>query len=140
MQLPIRTLVKRRDDNTIYAVVETVEPTSGITLYKLVDVATSQRVMPNATIFELIVVDNRELYNEVLEYKIAFKKKLVTNLNKEIKEFKLIKSNLETYSSDEEELNEFINIFKSEKSKALSKLVKTKEHINFGRFLSEWVG
>ena len=85
-------------------------------------------------------MDNRELYKEVIEYKIAFKKKVVSNLNKEIKEYKVIKDNLDTFSSDEEELNAFIEIFKSEKSKAISKLLPTKEHINFERFSLEWIG
>lgn len=139
MQLPIGTLIKKSNDGKIYEVTSVVIPDSGVALYKLVDPATGQLVTPNVTLFDVIVINNRGLYKEVLEYKIDFKKKIVTKLNKEVKECKLIKSNLEAYSSDEEELNEFINVFKSEKSKALVKLIKTKEHIDFKKFLTEWV-
>lgn len=139
MHLPVGTLIKKRNDKIIYRVSSVVTPSSGIILHKIVNAATDQLVTPNLTIFEMTVIDNRELYKEVIEYKIAFKKKVVAKLNKELKEYKVIKDNLDTFSSDEEELNAFIEIFKSEKSKAISKLLPTKEHINFNRFALEWV-
>ena len=140
MHLPVGTLIKKKNDKMIYRVVAVTTPSSGIVLHKITNAATDQLVTPNLTIFEMIVIDNRELYKEVIEYKIDFKKKVVSNLNKQIRELKVIKDNLDAFSSDEEELNDFIEIFKSEKSKAISKLLPTKEHINFDRFALEWVG
>lgn len=139
MQIRIGTLVKLPDNSTIYRVTTRSTRTGLLDQYKLVNNTSGELHPTLVTIFGIVIVENRTLYKEVLAYKIDFKKKIVTKLNKEIKEFRLIKSNLDKFSSDEEELNEFIAIFKSEKSKSLVKLVATKEHINFKKFLTEWV-
>ena len=141
MQIPIGTLVKLPDESTIFQVSDSsANPIEGLLdQYALVNNITRARYAALVTIFDMVIVDNRQLYTEVLDFKIAYRKDVLTGINKDLKKFRATKKELEAYSSDEEELGAFIETFKAAKSKDLPKLIKTKEHINFKKFLVEWV-
>lgn len=141
MQIPVGTSVKLSDNSTIFTVSSIAPSSMGGLLeqYSLIDTTTQATYASLVTIFDLIVVDNRQLYTGVLDFKIEYKKNILTKINKDLKKFRAIKKELEVHSSDEEEVGAFIESFKTEKSKDLFKLIKSKEHINFKKFLSEWV-
>ena len=110
----------------------------GVSKYQLVDATTRMPHSMPVTVDELVIVNNRALYQRVIEQKILSKKALVKSLNQAIKGCKTTLGELEKFSSDETELLDLIEKFKVETPSIIQKIIKLKEHINFGKFLGEW--
>lgn len=139
MQLRIGTLVKLCDGPTIYKVTSRGVRTGVLDQYRLVNNTSGNAHPSSATLFDITIVDNRQLYLEVIDFKIAYKAAILTEINKDLKKFRAVKKELEQYSSDEEEIASLIDSFKTKNSKDLLKLISNKDHIDFTKFLTEWV-
>ena len=139
MQLRIGTLVKLFGNSIIYRVGSRITREGLLDQYNLVNNTSDEAHPTSVTLFDVTIVDNRQLYIEVLDFKIENKKAILTKINKDLKKFRIIKKELTQYSSDEEEVAAFITSFKTATGKDILKLIKNKEHIDFQKFLIEWV-
>lgn len=138
MVIPMGTDVRIRGNDIIFTIDEKVTVT-GEDKYRLIEHGNTARHSTVVSVFDLLITGNRELYKELLAYQIECKKKAVKELNNDVKIFKSSILELGKFSSDEEELNDLIDTFKTASSSALQKLLTLKEHINFKKFLDEWV-
>ena len=137
MQLQIGTLVKLLGTSTTYKIGS--RSTGLLDQYRLVNNTNGETHPTLVTLFDITIVGNRQLYIEVLDFKIGIRKAVLTDINKDLKKFRATKKELTQYSSDEEELAAFIDSFKADKVKDVLKLLKNKEHIDLKKFLTEWV-
>lgn len=139
MHIPNGTRVKLSGNSAIHIVTSSTIREGLTTLYQLRHSVSSALHTSLVTVFDMIIIDNRQLYTAVIDFKIEKKKSVLTQINKDLKKFRTIKKELAQHASDEEELAAFISSFKTEKSKDLLKLIKNKGHIDFKKFLAEWV-
>ena len=132
--IPIGTEVKIYGNPILFKV---VNKTNGAK-YQLTNLSDNMPHITTVTGTDLVIVNNRELYKKVIEQRILTKKDLVKRANQDIKTCNIILDELEKFSSDETELLDFIDKFKKEPPSTIQKILKRKEHINFGKFLGEW--
>ena len=137
--IPTNTEVKLRGRSTLFRVSNRFTIVGGTYKYQLISVGDNIRHTQEVTAEDLIITSDRELYKKVIASEIRSKKELVKRINQEIKVRKDTLSELEKFSSDETEVSDLIDTFKTAEPAVISKLLKTKEHINFTKFLTEWV-
>ena len=136
--IPIDTVVKIHGNPILFKVVNKIDLTGTIT-YQLINIETRLHHDVAVPVADLVIISNRELYKRILEQKISTKKAIVKTLNTDVKAYKIVLGELEKFSSDETELLALIDTFKAEKPSVIQKIIKLKEHINFSKFLGEWV-
>ena len=136
--IPIDTEVKLYGNPTLFRVFNKTN-TAGIDKYQLTNLSNNMPHIIDVTVTDLIIVNNRELYKKVIEQKILTKKELVKSINQDVKTYKAVLGELQKFSSDETELSDLIETFKTEEPSVIQRLLKFKEHINFSKFLGEWV-
>ena len=135
--IPIDTEVRIHGNPTLFKVFNKID-TTGVNKYQLTDLSNSMQHTVDVTVADLVIVNNRELYKKVIKQKILSKKELVKSINQDVKTHKIVLGELEKFSSDETELLDLIDKFKTEKPSIIQKILKLKEHINFSKFLGEW--
>lgn len=135
--IPIGTAVRLHGKPTLFKVSNKLT-VAGATKYQLTDLVSRMPHPFNVGVGELVVMNNRGLYKKVIEQKILNSKALVKRTNQDIKAYKITLGELEKFSSDETELLDLIEKFKAEPPSIIQKIIKLKEHINFGKFLGEW--
>ena len=136
--IPANTEVKLRGRPTLFRVSNRIT-IAGIHKYQLISIGDGLRHSQEVTADDLIIISDRELYKKVIASEIRSKKELVKRINREIKVQKDTLNGLEQFSSDETEVSDLIDIFKTAEPAAICELLKSKEHINFTKFLTEWV-
>ena len=135
--IPIDTEVKIQGNPTLFRVFNKVNP-AGVSKYQLMNLSNNTPHIVDVAATDLIIVNNRELYKRIIKQKILTKKELVKSSNKDVKTYTIVLDELAKFSSDETELLDLIDKFKAEKPSVIQKILKLKEHINFGKFLGEW--
>lgn len=136
--IPTNTEVKLRGKPMLFKVTSVITA-ADVHKYQLVSVRDNSRHTQDVTSDDLIVVNDRELYKKVIVDGIRNKKKLIKSIAQEIKVRKDTLTALEKFSSDETEVVDIIDTFKDMKPAAICTLLTSKEHINFTKFLDEWM-